>query len=162
MSARTSVARRVTPASATKELASLLGVDDAKRLGHALTIAAVEEVQHNPAFAERLRVAYRSVPATTPRPAGGSSKVPKALTVDLVPVKHVEGFTLNPSGPLDPFLVYEAYGAQQLPVVFDLYPPDKLKDAASLVERRVPGAGKANRRSKATVIKYLVRTLVNA
>jgi hypothetical protein len=162
MSAQTSLARRVTPASATKELASLLGLDDPKRLGQAVTIAAVEEVQHNSAFAERLRVAYWSVPATVQRPTGGTSKVPKALAVDLVPVKHVEGFVLNPSAPLDPFLVYEAYGAKQLHTALDLFPADKLKAAATLVERRVAGAGKANRRSKATVIDYLVGARTHA
>src|SRR5262245_17209137 len=129
MSAQTSIAKRLSPTAATKELASLLGLDDVKRLGVAVTIAAVEEVQHNATFVERVRLAYRSVPATETRPPVASTKVPKALAVELVPVKHVEGFVLNPSAPLDPFLVYEAYGARQLPTVLDLYPVDKLKAA---------------------------------
>src|SRR5258708_1482485 len=171
MSARTSTRsaksgavteKRPTLAAATKAVASLVGVggDDAKRLSYAVMVASVEEVQHNSGFAERVRVAYNLAP-TTEKHAGTSSsmRTPKALAIDLVSVKRVEGLTLNPAAPVDPYLVYEAYGADQLPAALDLHPLDKLKVAATLVEQRTPSGRRANRRSKATIIEYIVREL---
>jgi hypothetical protein len=148
---------RLTPAAASQQAAQLLGVDDAKRLDKAILIAAVEELERNSTFARRVRVIYGVLPATQKRGSALSGKTPKALAIDLRPIKHVEGFTLDPSAPLDPYLVYEAYGADQLADVLDLFSVPELKDAALRVEQRNPQAPRAYKRSKATVIEFIVR-----
>ena len=148
---------RLTPSAASKQAAQLLGVDDTKRLEGAILIAAVEELEYNSGFARRVRVVYGVLPATKKRSATKSGTTPKALAVQLKPLKHVEGFTLNTSAPVDPYLVYEAYGADQLSTVLDLFSHEKLKEAARRVEQRNPQAPPANRRSKAATIEYIVR-----
>jgi hypothetical protein len=157
MSANSVTAPRLTPSAASKQAAQLLGVDDAKRLDGAILIAAVEELEHNSSFARRVRLLYGVLPATKKRSAARSGATPKALSVQLEPIKHVEGFTLNTSAPVNPYLVYEAYGADQLSTVLDLFSHEKLKDAARGVEQRNPQAPAANKRSKAATIEYIVR-----
>lgn len=157
MSASSTTTTRLSPTAASKQAAQLLGVDDTKRLDGAILIAAAEELEHNSTFARRVRVIYGILPATKKRGATTSGTTPKALAIDLVPVKYVEGFTLNTSAPVDPYLVYEAYGARQLGKVLDLFSHEKLKDAARRVEQRNPQAPRANKGSKTTVIEYIVR-----
>lgn len=157
MSANSVTAPRLTPSAASKQAAQLLGLNDAKRLEKAILIAAAEELESNSTFARRVRVVYGVLPETQKRGTSSTSTTPKALVLNLVPVKHVEGFTLNTSAPVDPYLVYEAYGAGQLADVLDLFSLAKLKDAALRVEQRNPHAPRASKRSKATVIEYIVR-----
>jgi hypothetical protein len=147
------VRNKPSPTEAAKIVADALGLDDAKRVGIALASVAAEEVRHNPAFAARVRSLYATL-APTPSTKRGTTA--KALVTDLVPIKHVHGFQLNPAAPVDPFLVYEAYGAQQLPKALDLFPLAKLKESAALVEARNPGTKPVNRSSKAAVIDYIV------
>jgi hypothetical protein len=149
-----SVTHRLTTAEAAKHAASQLGLDDVKRVGIALAVAAAEELDYNTVFAARVRMAYSrlaAAPGTKARP-----RTSKALEVTLVPVKHVEGFDLNPATPLDPYLVYEAFGANQLPIALNLFPLAKLKEASALVEQRCPGTKPANRSKKDAVIAYIV------
>lgn len=153
----TSMTTRLTPAAASKQAGQFLGLNDTKRLEKAILIAAAEELESNSTFARRVCVLYGVLPETQKRGATSSGATPKALALNLVPVKHVDGFTLNPSAPVDPYLIYEAYGADQLADVLDLFSYAKLKDAALRVEQRNPNAPPANKRSKATVIEYIIR-----
>ena len=153
----TSMTTRLTPTAASKQAAQFLGLNDTKRLEKAILIAAVEELESNSTFARRVGVLYGVLPETQKRGATSSGTTPKALALKLVPVKHVDGFTLNTSAPVDPYLIYEAYGADQLADVLDLFSLAKLKDAALRVEQRNPNAPAANKRSKAAVIEYIIR-----
>lgn len=149
-----SVKHSPTTAEAAKHAASQLGLDDVKRVGIALAVAAAEELDYNTVFAARVRMAYSRLSASTATRA--RPRTSKALEVAIVPIKHVEGFQLNPAAPLDPYLVYEAYGANQLPVALDLFPLAKLKEASALVEQRCPGTKPTNRSKKDAVIAYIV------
>jgi hypothetical protein len=147
----------LSPTEAAKRVAQALGLDDTKRVGIALAAVAAEQVQVNPTFAARVRALYATLApsASTKKPTTA-----KALVTDLVPIKHVTGFQLNPAAPVDPYLVYEAYGAAQLPKALDLFPLAKLKESAALVEERNPGTKPVSRSSKTSVIDYIVHYVV--
>lgn len=151
----TAVKQKLSASEITERAARAMGLEDTKRLGIALTAAAVEELARNTAFASHVRVIYASLPAS-PAPRRRET-TPKALTVDVAPIKHVEGFSLNPAMPLDPYLVYEAYGAKQFATVSDLFTVPKLKEAAKQVEERNPGTKPTNRGVKVSLIEYLVK-----
>jgi hypothetical protein len=114
-------------------------------------------LEQNPAFAARVRAVYATLAPST---AGKKPATAKALVTDLVPIRHVAGFQLNPAAPVDPYLDYEANGADQLPKAWDLFPLTKLKESAALVEDRNPGPKLVSRSSKASVIDYIVHYAV--
>jgi hypothetical protein len=92
----------------------------------------------------------------TPAPA----KTKAAPAVQLIPIRHVEGHAINAAGKLDPYFLYEAYGAHQLRDALSLYPKIKLQEGAEVVEKRNPGT-RANRKSKDTVIEYIIQHVVD-
>lgn len=138
--------------AAAKHIAEALRLEDQKRVATALAIAAAEEVEYNPVFAERIRQAYNRLPATATRakPVG-----PKALSVTLVPVKRVEGFEFDTAAPLNPYLVYEAFGAHQLRTALDLFSVPKLQGAARMVMERNPKTKPQNMRAKGPLVDYI-------
>lgn len=151
----TAVKQKLNTTEITERASKALGLEDTKRLGIALTAAAVEELARSPIFASRVRAIYASLPSSpVPRKKETTAK---ALTVDVTPIKHVDGFSLNPAMPLDPYLIYEAYGAKQFATVLDLFTVPKLKEAAKRVEERNPGTKPTNRGTKVPLIDYLVK-----
>src|SRR5690348_14881389 len=156
------VKSRLNAADAAKRVAETLGLDDAKRAATALAVAAAEEVDDNSRFAARVRAVYNLLPAAgtsaggrSSRVSGGPERTSKALNVELRPIKRVDGFTLDPAAPLDPYLVYEAFGAEQLPTALDLFPLAKLQQAARIVMERNPHTKPVNTRAKAGIIEYI-------
>lgn len=150
--------QRPSPTAATKQIASYVGVDDLKRLELAIKIAALEEIQRNSGFLARVLTAYNAIPAAlaTGSPVGGRrTGSAEDLMLDLVPIRHVEGFTFNPALPLDPFLFHEAYGTEQLRRMLGKLPLPALKEAVTLVEQRKPDTKPANRRTKAALVEYI-------
>ena len=150
----TSVKQVSSATAAAKQIAQELGLDDAKRLANAITLAAAEELAYNALFGARIRAAYNRLPATPTRPKVTTPKAPK---VTLTPIKRVEGFEFNPGAPLNPYLVYEAFGAHQLHAALDLFSLAKLQDAARRVMERAPGTKPSNMRAKAAIIEYIER-----
>jgi hypothetical protein len=155
----TAVKRTVSPSEAAKQVADTLGLADTKRVGIALASVAAEEVAHNSNFAARVRSAYATLAPSTSRKKPGTAA---ALASDIMPIKHVEGFELNPAAPIDPYLVYEAYGADQMPQVLEWLPLANLKESAARVEARNPGTKPVSRSSKAAVIDYIVHYVVDS
>lgn len=144
---------KFSAATAAQRASDVLQLADAKRLGIALAEAAAEEVSRNPRFAQRVREFYDLL---TPAPVKTKASPP----VQLIPIRHVEGHEITASGKLDPYFLYEAYGAHQLRDALFPYPKIKLQEGAEAVEKRNPGT-KANRRSKDTIIEYIIQHVVN-
>jgi uncharacterized protein with von Willebrand factor type A (vWA) domain len=106
------IVKPTTLTEATKQVGERLGLTSAKRLGAALAAVLVDEIEHNPSFAERVRATY-AASETVKAPAAkkdSKARMPKTALVDLMPIKHVEGFEFNPAAPMDPYLLHEAFG----------------------------------------------------
>lgn len=129
-----------------------LGLSDVKRVSLALSQVAAQEAERNHAFAERIRTAYAALPPTRQRP-----KMLTAFDVKLTPIKHIQGRELNPADPLDPYFLFDVYGAAQLPTALSIFPVAKLKEGAASVERRNPGTKPTNRGQRQPLIDYIVR-----
>lgn len=152
----TTIFRKLSTNEAAKLAGSALDLHDLKRLSIALAEAAAEEVIRSRTFAERVRALYESVPATVDS-RGNSS--PSALTLDLVPIKPLDGRWVDPSTPLDPYFVLDTFGPHQLERALAIFPLTKLKEASAAVEARNPGTKPTNRGQKAAIIAYIVEEL---
>lgn len=153
----TLVKQRLSTSEAGKTAARILGLDDPKRAEVALAVAAAEELNSNSAFAARVRAVYGILPAQQPKQRGGSEvKTPEALALGVKPIKQVPGFTFDPSKPLDPYLLHEAYGAAQMLQLLQVVPLPNLKQSSALVEHRNPGTKPKSRSSKASMISYIM------
>lgn len=144
-----------TLADAAKHIGEVLGLTNSKRLGTSLASALVEEIERNPAFVDRVRTYYNDVPQVVTPKREPKSRMPKTALVDLVPIKHVEGFEFNPAAPMDPYLLLEAFGTKQLLTILDALPTAKLKESAAKVEKRNPGTKPTSRSQKAALIEYI-------
>lgn len=142
--------------AATKQIAQTLGLSDQKRLATAIAIAAAEEIEYNTVFIHRIRAAYDRSPATVRQ-----TRTTKALQLDLKPIKRVEGFELNPAAPVNPYLVYEAFGVHQLRDALDIFSVPKLQAAARMVMERNPGTKPQNMRSKPALLDYIASYVAN-
>lgn len=153
------VVKPTTLTEAAKQVGERLGLTNSKRLGAALAAALVEEIAHNSSFVERVRAAY-AASETIKAPAAkkdSKARMPKTSLVDLVPIKHVEGFEFNPAAPMDPYLLHEAFGTRQLRIILEALPTAKLKESAAKVERRNPGTKPTNRSQKDALIAYIIQ-----
>lgn len=150
----------VTTSTATRALASLLGLPDAGRAGVAALLVAAEEVEQSSHFAARVRSAYDLLPESKPTRGpthGAADAAAKILSTTLTPIRHVEGREINLAAPLDPYFLLEVYGAHQLRQALELFPLAKLKEGLSAVMERHPGTKPASKASKAAVIDYIMR-----
>jgi hypothetical protein len=151
--------RRLTPTQrvteAAQQVASTLGLEDQKRVSAALAEAAAEAVRRDSLFAARVRILYKEMtpaPATRRATAGGTRAAPD---VELVPIKQVEGWFLNPGAPPDPYFLLELYGPKQLPLALQRYTVARLREAVELVQQRNPGTGPRGKTRQA-LIDYIV------
>ena len=76
---------------------------------------------------------------------------------ELVPVGRVDLSRLRPSGPLDPFALYEGYGEEQTQRVLSGLTLDNLKRSAAIVEEQNPGTKPTSRATKKALIDYVMR-----
>lgn len=152
-----------TAAAAARSAGAMLNLDDINRLAIALTLAAADEVEENSRFANRVRANYELLPPsksrTTKASAGTVGSMPEALTAELTPIKRVEGGEINPTAPLDPFLLLEVYGAHQLRQALNLYSPVMLREAAAAVAERYASPRPAAKASKEKLVDFVVEHL---
>lgn len=141
---------------AIKQSARILGLDDTKRLETAIAVASAEELSQNGRFATSVRAVYALLPPST-KHTRSPLKTLNALTLDVQPIKHVEGFSFDPSQPIDPYLLYEAYGANQMRQLLEVVPLSNLKQTSTFVEQRNPDTKPKSRSIKAAVIEYIMQ-----
>jgi hypothetical protein len=148
-------------ASAAEQIGTALGLDNHKLLGAILAEAAAQEARRNAAFAEHIREMYLAEAKPTRQARSARQpKQPKLPKPELRPIKRVESHEINIAAALDPYYLYEVYGADQLPLALDEFTVTKLKEAVEAVQKRHPGTKPTNSRNKPAVIDYIVRYVV--
>src|SRR5258708_2731521 len=147
------LAQRAT--AATQRVADHQHLTDLKRLAAALAEVAADEVQRNPGFALRLRGLYEDLAPPRKIATGRAAKTAKAPSKALKPIKRIEGFDIDPSAPLDPYLQLEIYGAVQLEEALRRHTKANLLEAVEIVQDRHPGTAPRGT-SKDALLAYLV------
>jgi hypothetical protein len=148
-------------ASATntaKRASELLGLNDEKSLTIAILEAALEEIGSNRRFAEKIRVLYDVLTTTKTTNASQKSTKTKIEEEHFTPLKYVEGIDLNVAVTPDPFLMCEAYGAEQFQRMLQRDNKTRLLDNIRLIQEKRPGAKLPNK-AKATkdeIINFII------
>jgi hypothetical protein len=147
--------QRVTEAA--QQVATTLGLEDQKRVSAALAEAAAEAVRRDSLFAARVRILYNQMtPAPATRRTTTQGRGTRAAPdVELVPIKQVEGWFLNPAAPPDPYFLLEVYGSKQLPLALQRYTVARLREAVELVQQRNPGT-RPTGKTRQHLIDYIV------
>ena len=157
---------------ATQELRAALGLEtitptQAKLLTIALAEAATEEAKDNPAFVARIRSKLAEL---LPKPVekkpnerkGSISAKEKSYSdLKLTPIKQVDAERLNPYGFPDPFVLLEAYGQAQLPLVLNRYSLSLLNKIAQDFQEKYPGTRPSDKRQKNAVVEYIVHQVLS-
>jgi hypothetical protein len=148
-------------ARVTGEFCAALGLDNVKSkdlplLTIALVEVATDEVRTGGRLAQRIHAAFQDLLIN--RPPARRAKTVTAFEA-LTPVGPVDLTRLRPHGPVDPFALYEAYGAEQARRVLSNMSLDYLKQSASIVEQRMPGTRPTNRRAKASLVAYIMENV---
>jgi len=143
-------------AAALEQASSILGLEDGKRLSAALAIAAVDRLQIDPSLKEYVCTLYEQL---APKKASASKGKSKAEDIHLVPVKPMEGREFDPSAPVDPYLLLELYGPEQLALALSRYTAPRLREGVKAVQARHPGTKPAGT-GKQPMIDYIVTILL--
>lgn len=156
-------------AAAYEQANAALHPEDAKRLAAALVEIAVEELQRNPGFQLRVRSRYDELAPHKPERARRASGTKKTATPvkfrpieELVAVKRIPGRSFNLGEPLDPYFLYDLYGAEQFRDALWNFPMPKLIEAVEIVQEHHPKTKPRNKRSKEAVIEYLIQYVAPA
>jgi len=153
------VAQRATEAA--EKSARYLGVENPKLLGAVLAEAAFNELRYNRSFADRVRAAY-AASAPKPKPPRPPRKTTSKPTVTLVPIKDVGPHYMDMTAAVDPYLLYEVFGAKQLPDALGRFTKKKLlEEAVPLVQKRHPGEKPPKSANTEGVIAFIVQRVVN-
>ncbi len=153
------VAQRSTRAS--EEAAAILGFGDVKLAGAVVLESALEELRQNRAFAQRIREAYQMAAKPKKAPTRKPAARPAKPKVELKPLRTDETHQINIAADVDPYYLYEVFGAEQLPLALGQFSAKKLMDeAVPLVQKRHPGTRPSNQRKQDAIIAYIVRFVV--
>jgi len=151
-------------AQATKRVAEFLHVSDQKRVEAAITEIMVEEMLRNPGFALRVKGRYDEL-APQKKPRSAQTREPKKVKItplDLTPIRHIEGREIDITKPIDPYFLFEVYGAAQLPKALGYQTLPNLREALEIVQERHPGTKPKGRLTKETAIAYIVAYVTGA
>jgi hypothetical protein len=146
---------------AAEKAALYLGLENAKLLGAVLAEVACEELRFNRSFAEGVRVAYEAS-APKPKPPRPPRKTTTKPKVTLVPIKDVGPYHMDMTAEVDPYELYEVFGAKQLPDALGKFSKKKLlAEAVPYVQKRHPGAQPPKSANTEVVIAFIVQHVVN-
>lgn len=158
MSTVTNVRAFTIPAQAlefVREAMDELHLDDPKLATVALAQIAVEGMRRNPAFSSRIRDIYREQTAKAPAPRPRPIK--KNAEPELIPIARIPDWDPDPAGAPRPYLLFQLYGAEQLPRALARATKAELLVSAREVAERHPGTMPAAKATKAVIIDYIVR-----
>ena len=146
---------------AAEATAQSLHLNDPKWVAAALAEIAAEEVSRNPSFGVRVRNRYDEL-APAPRRRGGASRTtePTAPKRVLVPRKMIETGEVNIAAALNPYRLYDIYGADQLADALREYTLASLREAVECVQERHPDTKPRNKGQREPIIEYIVRYVV--
>jgi hypothetical protein len=140
---------------ALQRLSERLSLEDGALLVTAALEVVADEVGRNGEVARRIREAYQDLLQFSQQ-AKTTSHPPKPEPVKLIPVGTVDERRIKPYGPLDPYLLFDLYGADQLRLALDGYSLVKLKEGMAAVAARNPGTKPKSKAGKAPLIDYIV------
>jgi hypothetical protein len=140
---------------ALQRLSERLSLEDGALLVTAALEVVADEVGRNGEVARRIREAYQDLLQLSQQ-AKTKSHPPKPEPVKLIPVGTVDERRIKPYGPLDPYLLFDLYGADQLRLALDGYSLVKLKEGMAAVAARNPGTKPKSKAGKAPLIDYIV------
>lgn len=155
--------------NATKKLCEALNLNevkstDLKYLTIALAEVASKEASLNSDFAEKIRLKYLELlPKKTEKTAKVTIKVTakKIGLTNLIPIKQVDiAKIFNPHTPPDPYLLFEVYGTEQLPLALESFSLTLLRKVALDVEYKFPGTKAKNKNQKDSIVEYIVSQVV--
>lgn len=149
-------------ALATRRFCEALGLDavkpkDLKNLTVALAEAAAAEVAVNDAFRARVLSLFREMTAKPAPVSARTRPAARPAKPKLVPTGYVDPDLFGPDMPLDPYLLLQLYGHDQLRLALSTYPPGDLKQAVGIVQERHPGTNPSSRSQKASLVDYIVK-----
>ena len=139
---------------ATTQLRTLFGFEQLNVMSTAIAEVVVAQAKQDPAFAELVRNTYQELVdlfKPTPRKPRASQK-----KLNLKPVANVEGYEIDPNGPLDPYFVYKAYGSEQFPLALSERSMESIKEAAKKLMTSHPGTKPKTFANRAAIIDYIV------
>lgn len=140
---------------ALQRLSESLSLEDVALLATAALEVVADEVGRNGEVARRIRESYHDL-LKSPRQTKTKFHLSKPEPVKLIPVGTVDESRIKPYGPLDPYLLFDLYGAEQLRLALDGYSLVKLKEGMAAVTTRNPGTKPKSKASKAPLIDYIV------
>jgi hypothetical protein len=140
---------------ALQRLSESLSIEDPALLATAVLEVIADEVGWNGDVGRRIRDTYRDL-IQLPSLTKAKPRLSKPQPVKLIPVGTVDERRFKPYGPLDPYLLFDLYGADQLRLALDGYSLVKLKEGMAAVAARNPGTKPKSKASKAPLIDYIV------
>ncbi len=140
-------------AAASKTLKSMVGFDDLKVLSAALAEVAVAEAFINQSFVDKIRKTCLELAALT-RKASVSSK--HKGVVQLIPIGNPNIGDASWTGELNPYRLYQLFGADQFRLALEQYTLSTLKDGVELVIAKHPGTKPKTRSKKKDIIDYMI------
>lgn len=147
-------------AEAVQRASEILGVDDTKRLGAALTIAVAERLHDDHVLLECIRSIYEDLaPKRVSNSKGQKKRTAPEPEAELIPVKSMEGQPYDPSAPIDPYFLLELYGPGQLNLALSRYTAPRLREGVKAVQARHPGT-KPGGTGKQALIDYITAILL--
>jgi hypothetical protein len=153
------VAQRTSEAG--EKAARYLVIENAKLLGAVLAEVASNELRLNHSFADRVRAAYEAS-APKPKPPRPPRKTTSKPTVTLVPIKDVGPQYMDMTAAVDPYKLFEVFGAKQLPDALRRFTKKKLlEEAVPCVQKRHPGAQPSKSANTEGVIAFIVQHVAN-
>jgi hypothetical protein len=154
--------QRITAAYERAE--SIVRPTDSKRLAAALVEIAVDELERNPGFRRRVQMHYDQLapqhPVRGARQRTQSASTAKKRLEDFVPVKRIPGQSFNVAERLNPYFLYDLYGADQFRDVLGCFGVPRLQEAVQVVQERNPNTSPRNKRTKESLIDYLVQGIL--
>jgi hypothetical protein len=141
-----------------EEIASQLGVENVKVVSAAVLEVALQEMQQNQDFEQRIKSVCARLqksqpkPRKPPEPKRGSLHNP-----DLVPIMHDERHWIDLTAPIDPFMLRDLYGPDKLVIALDEYTTGYLKNAVKALKGRFPDRKLKSKATREEVISFLVQ-----
>ena len=138
---------------ATNKLKKLVGVDDLKILSAALAEVAAKEAEVNPQFAEKIKQTCSDFALNAKKSAATGKR---SGIVQLVPTGTPTIGAASWTGELNPYRLYQLYGAEQFHLSLEQYSLSTLKEGLELVIAKHPGTKPKTKSKKSDIIDYMV------
>jgi hypothetical protein len=129
-----------------------------KLLTTALAEVVAREIPHNPTLAQEVISAFSELKPSL-KPRTGNAKPLKDTTGKIRNKGSVKNLRFNSFATLDPFVLYEMVGSEQLPDALRTFSIPTLKEIAASVETS-ENKKPASKASKDQIVEYIVQSVM--